>query len=125
MKIVEILARYFLVFWYFICSYDGWAYLIFDMHPFGAPGGVFLPALMETTYFWILLKVVQTFIVISLALNYKPALGFLLSLPITVVLCMLYFFELPHFTPMAILLIISSGLLLRQYAKNYRPLLEK
>ena len=123
MKIVEILSRVFIVFWYALCVYDGWAYLFFDMHPFGKPSGVFLPALMETTYFWVLLKIVQTFIVISLAFNYKAALGLLLSIPISLVLCMLYFFELPYFNPIAVLLIISTGVLTVKYADNYRPLL--
>ena len=124
-KIIEILSRCFIVFWYFLCCYDGWAYLFFDMHVFGAPQGVFLPALMETTYFWILLKIVQTFIVISLAFNFRPALGLLLSLPISLVLCLLYFFELPHFNLMGGLLIVSSAILIRKYAKTYMPLFEK
>lgn len=124
MKYIELLARYFLVFWYFLCVYDGWAYLFFGMHPFGEPDGIFLPALMETTYFWVFLKIIQTVIFISLAFNFKPVLGFTLSLPISSIICLLYFFEIPYLLPMGVLIIVSTVILFRKYLPSLLPLLD-
>ena len=123
-KWVEGIARYFLVLWFLICVVDGWGYLLFDVYLTGEPTSVFLSALMETLWFWWILKIVQTLAVLSLALNYKPALGFALLMPSAVFVVGFYFFIFTTFIPVGIMIIIAAAILFKAYAGNFAGLLQ-
>jgi hypothetical protein len=126
MKLLERCARYFLVFWFTLCVVDGWAFLIFDYHVFGdvGPPDKFLPFLMNTTWFWVFMKVIQTIAVVSLLINYKPALGLALLTPISSVLALYYVFDLVEFWPISPLIVIATAILIRAYWSSYAPLLK-
>ncbi|XOV79528.1 MAG: MATE family efflux transporter [Aestuariibacter sp.] len=123
-KWVEGIARYFLVLWFLICVVDGWGYLLFDVYFTGEPVTVFLSALMETLWFWWILKIVQTLAVLSLAINYKPALGLAFLLPSAVIMIGFYFFILTPFIPVAIMIIVAVAVLFKAYSGNYAGLLQ-
>lgn len=118
-KWLQRLARYFLVGWLLICVIDGWAYIFFDEYLTGKPSTVFLSALMNTMWFWVALKIVQTLGVLSLLTNYKPALGLAILAPISAIMCLFYFFILVDFIPVAILIIISYIYLLKIYSQSF------
>jgi len=123
MKWIEILARYFLALWFLICVVDGWGVILFDVYLTGEPTTLFLTTLVNTTWFWIFLKIVQTIGTASLLFNYKPALGLALITPISAGMCLFYFFILTDFTIIGVLIIISTIILGRAYAKSYKSLL--
>ena len=125
MKVYEKISRYFLGVWCLIGAVDGWAMLLFNIH-FMDPEklSIFLKVLVNTTYFWAFLKIIQTIGAISLLVNYKPALGFILITPISAILCLFYLFELKIFIPIGILIVISSLILFRAYSKSFMPLLD-
>jgi len=124
MKRYETLARYFLGLWMLIGVVDGWAFLLFDYHIFRVPlPSSFYGFLMRTTWFWVFLKVVQTAGTISLLFNYKPALGLALLMPICAILCLYYLIAIPIFIPFAVLMAVSTVVLLRAYAPSFTPLL--
>jgi len=123
MKTAENVSRIFLGVWFLICAVDGWIYLLLGIHMTGEPRGPFLSSLVATTWFWVSLKIVQTVCSVSLLANYKPALGLALATPISVVLCLFYFFEVRLFIPFGILLIACTAILGRAHADRFRPLL--
>lgn len=122
-KVSEVLARIFLVFWFSICVVDGWGYLFFDVYLTGEPTTLFLSSLMQVMWFWWTLKIVQTLGLLSLLFNYKPALGLALLTPTSIFICLFYFFQLSSFIPFGVLIILSTLILGRKYAQNYLPLL--
>lgn len=125
MKWAVLLSRIFLVFWLGICVVDGWGYILFGYHLTGEPTGLpFLEALIGSMWFWVSFKIVQTLGVLSLLLNYKTAFGLFLLLPSLVVICLFYFFVLTPFIPVAILIIISTLVLLKYHQDKYMQLLK-
>jgi hypothetical protein len=66
------------------------------------------------------LKTIQAVGAFSMLANYKPALGNALLIPVSSVLCLFYFFELPSFIPtFGLLIIVSTIILTRAYAPSY------
>jgi hypothetical protein len=123
MKPYEKIARYFLGGWSLFGAVDGWAYLLFDYHLFQWPPYSFYGFLMRTTWFMVLLKVIQTAGALSLLLNYKPALGLALVTPICAVLCVYYLTSFSPFTVAAVCIAVATAVLLRAYARSFTPLL--
>lgn len=124
LKVFQVIARYLLGLFYLLGAVDGAMYLLLDMELAPKPDDVFFTGLIQTTYFWALMKLIQLIGSVSLLFNYKPALGFALLLPVTAVLFLYYLFEL-HWFLMAAFLLVTTSLLFHLYAKSYRPLLEK
>ncbi|RRS06509.1 hypothetical protein EAG18_21910 [Pseudoalteromonas sp. J010] len=124
MKWLELLSRLFLVFWLGICVVDGWGYILFDYYLTGEPVTPFLSGLMGTMWFWVFFKVIQTLGVLSIAFNYKVPLGLFLLLPSTIIICLFYFFILQAFIPVAVLLIVATGILLKRHQDKFLPLLK-
>ncbi|MFC3195078.1 hypothetical protein ACFODZ_12570 [Marinicella sediminis] len=124
LKVFQVIARYLLGLFYLIGAIDGGMYLFLDMEMAPKPDDAFFTGLIQTTYFWALMKFIQLLGAVSLLFNYKPALGFALLLPVTSVLFLYYLFEL-HWYLMAIFLLVTSSLLFHLYSKSYRHLTEK
>jgi len=125
MKWYEKIARYFLVVWFLLCVIDGWGQILFDTFIFGKPEDMFLTTLENTMWFWVCLKVFQTLGCLSLLTNYKPALGLALITPISVIMCLYYFFILTDVILIAILIILSTAVLIRAYIESYKPLFKQ
>lgn len=121
MKWYENLSRYFLVLWDTLCVADGWGYIIFGYHLFGEPSYLFLENLMGVIWFWVFLKIIQTLGMFSLLFNYKPAFGLFLLTPINTVLCLFYFFEFHDGIPVAVLIIVSTAILVKAYSDSFFP----
>ena len=129
MKWLERTARYLLAAWFTIGAVDGWLYLFFDIQIHGDPQGVFLTAIISSTWFYAFMKLIQTVGAISLLTNFKPALGLALLTPVTAVLCLYYFYvsityKVVAFSPIGMILIISTAILFHAYSKSFRPLLD-
>jgi hypothetical protein len=125
MKISEKIARYFLGFWFLVGAIEGWLGIVFDIYWFDLEKfSYFLKCIMDTSYFWIFLKIVQTIGAISLLFNYRPALGLLVVTPVTAIICLFYFFELFIFSPVAVALIIATAVLFYAYKEKYSLILE-
>src|SRR5579863_3013963 len=90
LKWYETGARYLLGVIYLFGAIDGALFLLFGIYIHGKPSPefVFLVTLQRTKYFWTFMKLVQFVGAISLLLNYKPALGNALLVPISSVLCL-------------------------------------
>ncbi len=120
MKIIERLCRFFLAGWFLICVIDGWGYLLFDVYLTGEPGNLhFLAVLMKTKWFWWTLKIVQTYCVISLLINYRSALALLMLTPSSITISLFYFFELKPFAIVGGMIIVSSLILFKAYWPCY------
>ena len=126
MKWYESTARYLLGAFYLFGAVDGALFLFFGIYIHGKPPAqqTFLLTLQATTYFWAFMKLIQALGAVSLLANYKPALGSALLMPVTSVLCLFYFFELPRFTPHGIIVIVATLILIRAYAPSYVRLLD-
>lgn len=123
-NVLSTIARYFLGLFYLVGAIDGFLYLVVGMDTGPKPNDIFFTGLIGTTYFWAFMKSIQFIGAVSLLFNYKPVLGFTLLLPITSVLCMYYIATL-HWYVIAIVLMISSLVLIKRYAESYRGLLVK
>jgi hypothetical protein len=90
----------------------------------GKPHEAFLIALQRATYFWAFMKLIQFLGAASLLLNYKPAFGVALLMPVSSVQCLFYLFELPSFIPFGSIIIISLITLCRAYSRSYARLFD-
>jgi hypothetical protein len=127
LKWYETAARYLLGAIYLFGAIDGAMFLLFGMYIHGRPADrlVFLLTLQATTYFWAFLKIIQALGAFSLLANYKPALGNALLLPVSSVLCLFYFFEVPALIPpFGLPIIVTTIILTRAYAPSYRRLFD-
>lgn len=126
MKWYETSARYALGIIYLFGAIDGALFLFFGLYIHGKPPEryIFLVALQRTTYFWAFMKLIELIGAASLLANYKPALGVALLIPISSVLCLFYLFELPFFIPLGLIIVVSTIILCRAYAKSYAPLFD-
>jgi hypothetical protein len=126
MKWYETTARYALGIIYLFGAIDGALFLFFGLYIHGKPPEryVFLVALQRTTYFWAFMKLIELIGAVSLLANYKPALGVALLIPVSSVLCLFYLFELPFFIPLGLIIVVSTMILCRAYAKSYAPLFD-
>jgi hypothetical protein len=127
LKWYETTARYVLGLIYLFGAVDGAMFLLFGIYIHGKPADkyVFLLTLQATTYFWVFLKIVQAAGAFSLLANYKPALGNALLIPVSSVLCLFYFFELPLLIPtFGLPIIVTTIILTRAYARSYLHLFD-
>lgn len=123
----ETTARFILGAIYLFGAIDGALFLGFGIYMHGKPPPeyTFLLALQGATYFWAFLKTLQLIGAFSLLLNYKPALGNAVLIPISAVLCLFYLFELPSFLPtFGAMIVITHIILCRAYWKSYVPLFD-
>lgn len=119
LKWYETTARYVLGLIFLFGAVDGALYLLFGIYMHGKPREAFLIALEEATYFWVFLKLIQTFGAVSLLFNYKPALGVALLMPIASVMCLFYVFDYPRLILLGFIIAISMAVLCRAYYKSY------
>jgi hypothetical protein len=119
LKWYETTARYVLGVIFLFGAVDGALYLLFGIYLHGKPREPFLIALEKATYFWALLKSMQLVGAVSLLLNYKPALGVAVLIPISSVMCLFYLFELPGFIPLGFIIATATIVLCRAYSKSY------
>lgn len=122
LKWYETSARYLLGAIYLFGAVDGALFLIFGIYMHGRPASrfTFLIALQSTTYFWAVMKLIQGVGALSLLTNYKPALGVALLMPISLVLCLFYIFELPSFMlHFGGGIVVSTAILCRAYFPSY------
>ena len=119
MKWYQTGARYLLGLIFLFGAIDGALFLFFGIYMHGKPREAFLAALQGATYFWAFMKLIQFIGAASLLLNYKPALGVALLVPIASVMFLFYLFELPSFLPLGLVIIILMLTLCRAYSKSY------
>ena len=123
-KLYETIARYLLGVIYLFGAVDGALDMFYGIHLSGEPiPGSFLSVLSNTAYFWVFLKFMELIGAISLLANYKPALGTALMTPISVVLCLFYFFDLRWYYAFTIVAILNL-VLLKAYWSSYRSMLD-
>ncbi len=90
------------------------------MHPPTSERGLALEAALKATgFFWPFMKTVELVGAFCLLSNRAPALGLALLAPIMAVVVLFHFFLNPQGIPLALLLIVCGGLLLRVYAPRY------
>ena len=119
LKWYETTARYVLGLIFLFGAVDGALYLLFGIYMHGKPREAFLIALEEAKYFWVFLKLIQSFGAVSLLFNYKPALGVALLMPIASVMCLFYVFDYPRLILLGFIIAISMIVLCRAYYKSY------
>ena len=119
LKWYETTARYVLGVIFLFGAVDGALYLLFGIYMHGKPREAFLIALEEAKYFWVFLKLIQSFGAVSLLFNYKPALGVALLMPIASVMCLFYVFDYPRLILLGFIIAISMIVLCRAYYKSY------
>lgn len=119
LKWYETTARYVLGVIFLFGAVDGALYLLFGIYLHGKPREAFLIALEQAKYFWAFLKSIQLVGAVSLLLNYKPALGVALLMPIASVMCLFYIFDFPVLIPLGFIIAISMAVLCRGYYKSY------
>lgn len=123
-KVYEIISRYLFGLFYLFGAIDGILNVFFGIYLSGeSTSSEFLAVLRQTTYFWVLLKVVMLCGALSVLLNYKPSFGVALLTPITAVLALFYLFE-AHWYHMCAAITILNVILLKAYWNNYRPMFE-
>jgi hypothetical protein len=123
-RLPERAARYVLGLIYLHGAVDGVLQIFFHVYYTGEQDPAsFVGVLQHTKYFWAFMKLCQLLGAVSLLMNYKPALGFVLLAPISVVLCLFYLFAVQWYG-YVFLIAGSSLILLWTYAKSFRPLLE-
>lgn len=94
------------------------------IHPPTSPRGLeFEAALQNAGFFWPLLKAVNLIGGLSLLLNVVPALGLALIAPVMTVIVLFHFAINPQGIPVAIILIVTGGLLVFAYRERYTALL--
>ena len=119
LKWYETTARYVLGVIFLFGAVDGALYLLFGIYMHGKPREAFLIALEEAKYFWVFLKLIQSFGAVSLLFNYKPALGVALLMPIASVMCLFYVFDYPRLILLGFIIAISMIVLCHAYYKSY------
>ena len=87
-------------------------------------GAAFEGALQASGFFWPLLKTVNLVGGLSLLLNIAPALGLALLAPVIAVIVLFHFTINPVGIPVAVILIVTSGLLLWAWRDRYAAMLK-
>jgi putative oxidoreductase len=90
--------------------------------PTSEQGTVFQQALMNSGFFWPLMKVVDLVGALSLLFNFAPAFGLALLSPIMTVIVAFHFAINPGGAPVAVILIVLGGLLVWAYRDRYAAL---
>jgi hypothetical protein len=94
------------------------------IHPPVTPKGLeFETALQNAGFFWPFLKLVNLVGGLSLLLNIAPAFGLALIAPVMAVIVLFHFAINPVGIPVAVILIVTGGLLVFAYRERYAALL--
>lgn len=125
--ILAALPRLLLGLIFLVGAVDGF-WLIFTgsrlIHPPTSEAGLaFETALKNAGFFWPLMKTVQLTGALCLLSNKAPALGLALLAPLLVVIVLFHFVLNPGGIPIAIILIVLSGILAFQYRRRFAALL--
>ncbi len=119
------IARYVLGMFYLFGAVDGVLQMFFHVYYTPLPhAGSFTWTLQHTAYFWPFLKLCELIGAFSLLMNFKPVLGFAILAPISVVICLVYAFEL-HWNVHLVVVGLCCLTLLAAYRKNFSPLLDE
>lgn len=97
------------------------AHLLMDP-PVSARGAQFEAALFAAGFLWPFMKLVELIAALCLLTNRAPAFGLALLAPIMSVIVLFHIFLNPQGLPVAAVLIVLGGLLVRVYAKRYASL---
>jgi hypothetical protein len=94
------------------------------IHPPTSPKGLeFEASLQNSGFFWPLLKTVNLAGALSLLFNIVPALGLALIAPVMTVIVLFHLAINPAGIPVALILIVTGGLLAWAYRDRYAALL--
>lgn len=94
------------------------------IHPPVTPKGLeFEAALQNSGFFWPFLKLVNLVGAVSLLTNVAPALGLALIAPVMAVIVLFHLTINPVGIPVALILVVTGGLLLYAYRNRYSALL--
>jgi hypothetical protein len=108
---------------------DGFTFIATGAHlvnPSTTPRGLqFQLALEAAGFFWPLMKSVELIGALCLLTNRAPALGLALLAPLMAVITLFHLVLNPQGLPLAAVLVLCGGLLLRAYADRFMPLLAR
>ena len=111
---------------FLVSAVDGFWWMATGAHlihpPTSERGLVFEAALQNSGFFWPLLKTVNLAGALSLLLNIAPAFGLALIAPVMTVIVGFHFAINPQGIPVAIILIVTGGLLVWAYRERYATL---
>ena len=112
---------------FLICAVDGFWWLATGanlIHPPTSPRGVvFETALQDSGFIWPFIKAINLTGALSLISNVVPAFGLALIAPVMAVIVLFHFAINPAGIPVAIILIVTGGLLVYAYRERYAALL--
>ena len=113
---------------FLVASIDGFFYIFSGSHlihpPTSASGIAFEDALKTSGFFWPFLKTVELVGALCLLTNRAPAFGLMLLAPIMAVIVLFHLVLNPVGLPMAVLLVVCGGLLVRANAPRFATLFE-
>ena len=113
---------------FLVASIDGFFYIFSGSHlihpPTSASGIAFEDALKTSGFFWSFLKTVELVGALCLLTNRAPAFGLMLLAPIMAVIVLFHLVLNPGGLPMAVLLVVCGGLLVRANAPRFATLFE-
>lgn len=113
---------------FLVASIDGFFYIFSGSHlihpPTSASGIAFEDALKTSGFFWPFLKTVELVGALCLLTNRAPAFGLMLLAPIMAVIVLFHLVLNPGGLPMAVLLVVCGGLLVRANAPRFATLFE-
>ena len=111
---------------FLISAVDGFWWLATGVnliHPPTSPRGVvFETALQDSGFFWPFLKAINLTGGLSLISNVAPAFGLALIAPVMAVIVLFHFAINPAGIPVAIILLVTGGLLVYAYRERYAAL---
>lgn len=106
---------------------DGFWFIFTGQHAIHPPtsdaGLAFEAALKATGFFWPLMKSVELVAALCLLSNKAPALGLALLAPLLAVIVLFHLVLNPGGIPLAIILILLSGILAFQYRRRFAGLI--
>ncbi|KRE13181.1 hypothetical protein ASE66_22295 [Bosea sp. Root483D1] len=112
---------------FIVSAVDGFWWLATGAHLIHPPtsdrGLAFEAALQNAGFFWPFLKVVNLAGGLSLLLNVAPAFGLALIAPVMAVIVLFHFAVNAQGIPVALILIVTGGLLVWAYRERYAALL--
>ena len=113
---------------FLLASIDGFFYIVSGSHlihpPTSASGLALEDALKASGFFWPFLKTVELLGALCLLTNRAPAFGLMLLAPIMAVVVLFHLVLNPGGLPMAVLLVVCGGLLVRANAPRFAALFE-
>ncbi len=111
---------------FLVGAIDGFSFIFTGSHlihpPTSEQGKAFESALIAVGFFWPLMKIVQLIGALCLLTNRAPALGLALLSPIMAVIVLFHLVLNPSGIPVAIILLVTGGLLAYQYRGNFARL---